>query len=260
VVEKVQATFEARRKRYIGDNQDGTIANEIKQSLAQVRGEINENHLLSLLFHIPQGTRTVFDRKTKQRVYQRSTRLVFTYYASRLLESVDPEDANDQILTHLQQAQANTRRAIGIGELNGHAKSPVNTLPRPVRRRLQAAFGEEKYARVETQLLSQFSGDDIATLIDELGGQILTQTYRQLMLRVIDSLWIEYPHPNGSLARVRWVGSLRPTRSAGDVQIQGVGIVPKPDQRHPRGGWSPACSPSVPRQVAGRRSHALGRC
>jgi preprotein translocase subunit SecA len=191
-LEKIKAVFEARQKRYIGENQDGTIASELKQALTQVRGEINDNHLLSLLFHIPQGTRTVFDRKTKQRVYQRSTRLVFTYYAAHLIESTDPEDATDEIWGHLQSAQTMTRRAIGAGEFNNLAKNPVNSLPRPVRRRLPLALGEARYTQVEHQTLNQFTGEDADTIIDELGRQVLTRTYRQLMLRVIDSLWIEY--------------------------------------------------------------------
>jgi preprotein translocase subunit SecA len=192
LLKKIKNTFEARRKRYLGDNQDGTIAAELKQVLSQVRGEVNDNHLLSLLFNIPQGTRTTFDRKTKQRVFQRSTRLVLTFYAAHLLENTDPEDAMEQILAHLQTAQQNVLRAIGLGEFNRLGKNPLNTLPRAVRQRLQEIFGEDKYRRVETQPLAQFSGEDVATLVDELGRQMLTQTYRQLMLRVIDSLWIEY--------------------------------------------------------------------
>ncbi|NUM45772.1 MAG: hypothetical protein HUU38_13800, partial [Anaerolineales bacterium] len=125
VLDKIKALFAARAKRYLGDNQDGTIANELKQALTQVRGEITDNHTLSLLFNIPQGTRTVFDRKTKQRVYQRSTRLVLTYYAAQLLESKDPEDITERVLSHLQNAQHNIRRAIGLGELNRLAKTPV---------------------------------------------------------------------------------------------------------------------------------------
>ncbi|GAB4578670.1 MAG: hypothetical protein Fur0022_14060 [Anaerolineales bacterium] len=192
ILEKIKAIFEARRKRYIGDHQDGSIASELKQGLAQIRGEINDNHTLSLLFHIPQGTRTVFDRKTKQRVFQRSTRLVFTYYAAQLLENTGSGEATKQILTHLQTAQQNMRRAVGLGEVNRLAKSPINALPRPIRHRLQELYGEDKYHRLENQPISQFTAEDIGILIEELGRQVLTQTYRQLMLRVIDSLWIEY--------------------------------------------------------------------
>lgn len=192
VLAKIKGMFDARRKRYLGDNQDGTIASEIKQALTQIRGEINDNHILSLLFNMPQGTRTVFDRKTKQRVFQRSTRLVLTFYAAHLLESTDPEDATADILEHMQNAQQRILQAIGLGELNRLNKSPLNALPRSVRHRLQDRFGEDKYHRVEGQALSQLPQDDLVILVDELGRQVLTQTYRQLMLRVIDSLWIEY--------------------------------------------------------------------
>lgn len=192
VLDKIKGAYEARHKRYLGDNQDGTIATDIKNALSQVRGEVNDHHILSLLFNIPLGTRTVFDRKTKQRVYQRSTRLVFTYYVAHLLEGIEPDEAIEEIFEHLQNAEQNIRRAIGVGEINRIGKSAVNALPRSVRHRVQDAFGEDKYHQVENQLLSQFTGEDLATLIDELGRQLLTQTYRQLMLRVIDSLWIEY--------------------------------------------------------------------
>lgn len=192
VLEKIKTVYEARHKRYLGDNQDGTITAELKNAMAQVRGDVNDNHILSLLLHIPQGTRTVFDRKTKQRVFQRSTRLVFTYYAARLLEGTDSDETTDEIFTHLQNAELNIRRAIGIGETTRLGRSSLNTLPRSVRHRLQGALGEANYHQVEGQLLSQFNGEDLATIIDELGRQLLTQTYRQLMLRVIDSLWIEY--------------------------------------------------------------------
>ncbi len=192
VTAKIKTLFETRRKRYLGDNQEGTIASEVKQLLGQIRGEVHDNHLLSLLFNIPQGTRTVFDRKTKQRVFQRSTRLVMTYYAAQLLESTDPEEATQDILDHLQNAQQKILQVIGLGELNRLGKNPLNTMPRSFRHRLQERFGEDKYHRGENQLLAQFPQEDQMILADELGRQVLTQTYRQLMLRVIDSLWIEY--------------------------------------------------------------------
>ena len=192
VLESIKNAFEARRRRYIGDNQDGSIANELKQALEQIQGDVTDNHLFSLLFRIPQGTRTVFDRKTKQRVYQRTTRLGFIYYAAQLIENADPDDIYEEILTHLQNGQNTIKRVLGRGEFTSLANNSINSLPLPVRRRLKLAFGENKYSQFESKPLGQYSGDDANTIIDELGRQVLTRTYRQLLLRVIDSLWIEY--------------------------------------------------------------------
>ena len=192
VLQKIKVIFDARKRRYLGENQDGSLVLELKQAISQARGEITDDQLYGYLYRIPQGTRTVFDRKTKQRVYQRSTRLVYIYYAAQIIESADPDEITEEILTHLQNAQLTIKRILGAGEFSSLLNQPINKLPRSLRRRLEKAFGESKYTQIETQVLSQFSGEDANTLLDELGRHVLTRTYRQLLLRVIDSLWIEY--------------------------------------------------------------------
>ncbi|NJN44883.1 MAG: hypothetical protein HC806_09305, partial [Anaerolineae bacterium] len=111
---------------------------------------------------------------------------------AQLIENSEPDEITQEILTHLQNAQTTTKRVLGSGEFTNLANYPINSLPRPVRRRLEKGFGSEKYAKIDNQLLSSFKGEDANLLIDELGRQVLTRTYRQILLRVIDSLWIEY--------------------------------------------------------------------
>ncbi len=192
VLEAIRNVYAARRKRLLGENQDGVIARDLKNTLSQIKDPLTDAHLLNLLSRMPQGQRATFDRKTKQRVWRRTIRLTYTHYAARLLEDRDEEELTEEILTHLQNAQQAIQRGLGAREFARLGNTPIANLSKPVREGLRRAFGEDVYAQVANQPLTQLPSDQVNVAIDELGRQILTLTYRHLLLRVIGDLWVEY--------------------------------------------------------------------
>ena len=100
-----------------------SVAKALEKALGQADGSLRGGDLFRLLLLMPQGTRATFDRKTHQRVWQRTTRLTYIHYAARFLENRDPEALAKEVLEHLQSAQKAMQRAWGLSEFGRLAAS-----------------------------------------------------------------------------------------------------------------------------------------
>jgi preprotein translocase subunit SecA len=152
----IKAEFQGRIERLIGSSGEGQIAKDVEAQLAKVDGAINEAHLLNALIAMPQGNVTTFDKRTHKRVSQRTNRLSYAYHAASFLESLSAEAVTERVLAHLKNTQKALERVWGMAALD-------------------ATNGKQQESEIEA-----------------LGRKALSETYRQLLLRVISELWIEY--------------------------------------------------------------------
>jgi preprotein translocase subunit SecA len=192
ILDALEAGFERRRQRLVGQNGEGQIARELENTLGRAEGQLNENQLLTLLMQLPQGSRAAFDRRTHRRIVQRTTRLTYFYAAAHLLERKDPQTITEEVLTHLEGAQTTMRFAWGVGEWNRLAAARPSDLDETTQSGLRNLLGEEYFTEIQDQPLLNLPMDERLRVVDELGRQSLTEIYRQLLLGVISELWVEY--------------------------------------------------------------------
>jgi preprotein translocase subunit SecA len=192
VLDAIEAAYARRRQRLVGENGDGQIARDLDAILAKVQGTLGEVDLTHLLIQMPQGARATFDKRTHRRVWRRTTRLTYTYAAARLLENREPEEVAAEVLEHLEGAQAAMRRAWGRGEWSRLAAVRPLDVDETTQRGLRQALGNERFEEISGQPLQALPEAERLQVMDELGRQALTEVYRQLLLRVISELWVEY--------------------------------------------------------------------
>jgi preprotein translocase subunit SecA len=186
----VEEVFDRRHERYL--SQDGQITRDVRNALGRIQGPIYRSHLYKLLLLLPQGTRAAFDKKTHRRVWQRTTRLTFSYFAASLLENQEPEAISDDVLDHLEDAQEAIRQAWGQVEAARLSASTLSALDQETQNGLQKALGEQAYQELAGTAIQNLSADHREIVVDDLGRQALTAIYRQLILSVITELWVDY--------------------------------------------------------------------
>ena len=190
VEEEVQAIYAKKRERLIGDGK-GLIAQDLDNLLARADGEINDAHLLNMLIQMPQGSAISFDKKTKKRVQQRTTRLIYAYFAGQFLESMDEETILDKALSHLENALNALQQVMGLSQWPQLSGASLDKLNEKAQRGIRDALGDNA-SKLNGQPLDTLPNEDKARVVEELGRQTLTEIYRQLILRVISDLWIDY--------------------------------------------------------------------
>ncbi|HBX68455.1 MAG TPA: hypothetical protein DEH25_03470, partial [Chloroflexi bacterium] len=194
VIEAVENTFANRLERFIGDAETpGQIASDLEKGLDRLDKEtLDTSDLYRLLLTIPQGRRADFDRKTHRRIWVRTTRITFIYAAAKLLENRETEEITQEVLTHLQGAQAAIRQVWGESEINRLGAVRPADLDATARAGLRKALGESAFAEIRSQSFNTLPEVQQNQIEAELGRQAITQIYRQLLLRVISELWVEY--------------------------------------------------------------------
>ncbi len=153
IEESVKRVLAEREEKLLG--KDGQIVRELAAALERIP-ERDEQAKLRLLGLIAQGSTTSFDAKTHRQVRQIFTRLHYVHLAGELLANRSTATLEDDVLNHLQQAQEAQRLAWGQSELT--------------------RLGEN--APALTNL--------------EVGRNVQSQIYRQVLLGVITELWVDY--------------------------------------------------------------------
>jgi preprotein translocase subunit SecA len=199
LAEQVFAALEAvqsrRRERLLGSNgtsSEGAIARDLETSMNKIQGNLTSNQLIGLLMMLPQGTRAAFDKKTHRRVVQRTTRLTYTYLAAHLLEGRDSQEIADEVLEHLEAAQAMLRRTHGANEFARLSGYRLDELDQTSQTALCNVLGDEVCRQMQGQPLNALGRDETIKVMDELGRMALTSIYRRLLLIVITELWVDY--------------------------------------------------------------------
>jgi preprotein translocase subunit SecA len=141
---------------------------------------------------MPVGRRQTFDKKTHKRVFAQTTRLTYIHAAARALEARSPEEITEEVLAHLENAQAAIHQEWGRSQLESLGGISLAELDESSRAGLENALGAEVFDQVKQQAVNALEDTVQEQVADELGRQALTKIYRELMLRVISNLWIEY--------------------------------------------------------------------
>ncbi|MDH5505781.1 MAG: hypothetical protein OEZ02_00995 [Anaerolineae bacterium] len=192
VLRAVEDDFAKSRSRLIGDQQDGQIAKDIQSQLAKVNGEINDGHVLGLLLMMPQGTRAAFDKKTHKRVLHKTTRLSYAYFAATLIADLTPEEITDQVLDHFDRALDAMQKAWGVNEWTRVKDASISDLNERTRSKFAEILGEQTINTIGSRPLETVGEQQRRELISALGSMTLTEIYRELLLRVISELWVDY--------------------------------------------------------------------
>jgi preprotein translocase subunit SecA len=192
ILKAIRADYSNRRARLLGTDGSGQIARDLEQQLSQINGQLNEAHLLNGLLAMPQGTVTSFDKKTHKRTTQRTMRLNYAHYAATFLDGFSPEKVTDKVLAHLQNAERSLKMIWGISAWESVSKHQPAELNEATRGALEASLGEGILQGLNGQPLGDLPQDQQQLAALALGGRALSEIYRQLLLRVISELWIDY--------------------------------------------------------------------
>ncbi len=190
----IQGVFDKRRERLVGnlEDQDGQIGHDLGVALERVQGLVGVNDIIGLLMMIPQGSRTTFDKKTHRRRQMQTQRLSYIFYAAQFIDQEQPEEIAQQVLEHLEKAQANLHRAWGVTEWSRLANSSISEMDPLTQKGFANVLGEDIFLQILQMPLNTLESQQRETLIAELGRQALTEVYRQLLLAVITELWVDY--------------------------------------------------------------------
>ncbi len=187
----LESIFDRRIERFIGNGSPGQLTTDLDSVLAKQETLTTQN-LLDLVVALPQGRRTTFDKKTHRRVWVRTNRLSYIYNAAHIIDQEEPQEIAEQVLAHLKGAQSALRREWGSYELQRLADLTPASLESDIRNGLVRALGEARFSDIQDQPLSDLDPQIQPQVIRELGRQTLTRIYRQLLLNIISSLWVEY--------------------------------------------------------------------
>lgn len=170
----------------------GSVLQSLRDSIEEIQELSLERRLLRMLLLMPVGTQTSFDRKSHRRIQTHTVRLTYTFYTARFLGNRSPEEIAEDVLEHLEAAQAVIRDAWGRSEWKRLlAVRPVE-MDQAAKDGLRLLLGDQTYDLIKDQPLQETPFEYRERVIDELGRRALTEVYRQLLLGVITELWVEY--------------------------------------------------------------------
>jgi preprotein translocase subunit SecA len=181
ILEAAQKALERRRERLVGEN--GQIARDIAGLMPP---ELNDTTKLQLLLSLSQGARTIFDQKTHRQVKQVFGRFSYVFLVSQLLEGREVDQAVEDVMDHLEEAETALRFAWGQSE---YARLAANA------QRLadfgsaaKMAFGEDRL----NETVASLGESDREALVESIGRYVLNEVHRQLLLSATSELWVEY--------------------------------------------------------------------
>ncbi len=193
MLEAVENVYRRREERLLGDQ--GQIARDVDAALERMKVDtFTESQIAQLLSLTAQGTRIAFDRKTHRQGFQRTTRLQYIYLAARLLGARVVKDVTEDVLEHLEGAEATVRQLWGRNEWNRLAVSEasLSNLSEPLRSRVETALGREHFAEVSGQPVGLLEAGDREQVVEVLGKSVQNEIYRQILLSAISELWVDY--------------------------------------------------------------------
>jgi preprotein translocase subunit SecA len=141
---------------------------------------------LRLLITLSQGSRTAFDQKTHKQVKQVFTRFTYVFFVAHLLADQDAESVSEDVMQHLETAEAVLRETWGQSEfmrISQNATKLADFGPAA-----KMAFGEGRL----NDAVSSLSESEAAELSSALGRYVLNEVHRQLLLSAFTELWVEY--------------------------------------------------------------------
>jgi preprotein translocase subunit SecA len=193
IVSGVETQFSERQKDYFDDADDARVVKSIQEGFKEIQSErLSDSELVRILGLMAEGRQAAFDKKSHKRIWLRTQRLRYTFHAAQILLQKDPETIGAEILDHLGNARQQVAKAWGISEINRLKEIPLSQLEPGLRNRIKDLIGPERYHKAADQRIDALSQDLQEVLQDFLGRSVVSNIYRDLFLRVISELWVEY--------------------------------------------------------------------
>ncbi len=190
---QINAIFENRIQQLVGTlDQPGHALRSAQTALKRMTFPLDNKNLYKLLYDLQYGTRIGFDRKTHRRVEMRTVRFNYTYLIAQFLENTEPEEITGQVMTHLDEGIQALQTYWGEREFQRLSDSTPLSWDKRVQHGLQSALGETRYREIASLPLASIDEELKTAVIRELGRQVLTNIYRELLLQAISGEWIEY--------------------------------------------------------------------
>ena len=183
ITEAAENALKRRRERLVGDGERGQIRQDIENLMPR---EVNDTTKLQLLLSLSQGARTDFDQKTHRQVKRVFARFSYAFLIAQLLEGRDVEEAIEDVLSHLEEAEEALRYAWGEREYARLSANAQQLADFGVAAKM--AFGEERLNETVTTL----GESDREALVESIGRYALNEVHRQLMLGATTELWVDY--------------------------------------------------------------------
>ena len=181
ILNAAEMALRTRRERLVGEN--GQIARDIDTLMPR---EVNDTAKLQMLLNVAQGARTVFDQRTHRQVRQVYNRFSYVFLIARLLDGLEPREVTGRVLDHLDEAQEALQMAWGEREYARLASNAQRLAD--FGEAAEQAFGEERLNEAVVSL----GESDREALIEAIGGYVLNEVHRQLLLGATSELWVEY--------------------------------------------------------------------
>ena len=189
----VSKLYDQREKLYLGDPVEGRIIKSIRAVLNDIpNGKLSQKDLFNLLGAMQQGRRAAFHKKSHQRVWVQTNRLKYIYFAATLLDAKPTENLQTDVLTHLQKAQDAIQRTWGMSERQRLSEVNLSEFETDIQDNLQEALGETNFNEFANQTIEEVPSEIQDQIVSVLGRSALTRIYRELLLRVVSELWVDY--------------------------------------------------------------------
>ena len=193
IVERIKEHFMERQRVYFDDPDDPRVVKSIETGLKDISSEkLSDSDLISLLSLMAEGRQAAFDKKSHRRIWLRTQRLRYHFYAAELLVRKSPEEIEEDILNHLEQARQSLQETWGDIELARLKNEKLSDLENDLGGMLREELGEEKFTQIAGSEIDNLSPGTLDMVRDLLGRSVMSKIYRDLFLRVISELWVEY--------------------------------------------------------------------
>ena len=192
LLESVHHIFDKRRERFLGNGTGGQIIREVQTALERSSDPVPTSDLVNILVQIPLASKSVFNKKTHQKMTLQTNRLNYFFHAANLLEGRNDEDMTGEVLEHLEGALDELHSAWGSSEWNRIANYAPRDLDANTQQLISRIIGQDNPLIAQTYPFSTFEQDQSLKITHELGRRALTEIYRHLILSVISNLWIDY--------------------------------------------------------------------
>lgn len=193
VEERVKSQFANRLAAYFEDPDDSRIAKSIDAGLNEVPGtQLSESDVVRIFGLMAEGRRAAFDKKTHKRVWLRTQRLRYTFYAAELMDQMNPDDIESSVLSHLEMARDQLQQAWGANEILRLRETRLSLIEDKFKEMIKERFGKDDYQKFANQTIENLSENYQDYIREILGASAMSNIYRELFLRVISELWVEY--------------------------------------------------------------------
>jgi len=193
IFNQIEEQFVSRHRIYFDDPEDSHITKSIENGLDDIHtDQLSDSDLVKILGLMAEGRKAAFDKKSHKRIWLRTQRLRYTFYAAGLLQQMDQITAQSEILEHLDLARLIVQEAWGQNEITRLKDVQLSQLEDKLREIIRNEIGDDVFEKYSYQNLDTVPDERKDQIRDLLGRSVVSNIYRDLFLRVISELWVEY--------------------------------------------------------------------